>query len=189
MKESKPRALQQVLRFLYSKEEIRFNIKTIDSILTCVKELGLSRLQETCEKSLYQFEKKYVFELIEITSKHDLKQLYAEAFLYICLHFQDCIKFPSFLNASYRLLIDILERNVIRDRDEVLLFQRLLEWIEKNRDFIFKYPEYTIRLLKNVNYTKIAPNVLKKIKTEKAFIFQLFNCDYIINESFRYRSV
>ena len=185
LKESRPRALQQILRFLYSKEEIRFNIRSIDSILTCVKELGLSRLQETCEKSLYQFEKKYVFELIEITAKHGLKQLYAEAFLYICLHFHDCIKFSSFLNASYRLLIDILERNLIRDRDEVLLFQRLLEWIEKNKDYIFKYPEHTMRLLKNINYTKIQPSVLKKLKTEKAFIFQLFNIDHIINETYR----
>ncbi len=186
MKESRPRALQQILRFLYSKEEIRFNIRSIDSILTCVKELGLTKLQETCEKSLYQFEKKYVFELIEISSKHGLKQLYAEAFLYVCLHFNECIKFSSFLNSSYRLLIEILERNAIRDRDEVLLFQRLLNWIEKNKEFVYKYPDSAIRMLKNINYVKINPQVLKNIKAENGFIFQIFNCDFIINEALRF---
>ena len=177
--------MQQILRFLYSKEEIRFNIRTIDSLLTCVKELGLSKLQETCEKSLHQFEKKYVFELIGISSKHGLKQLYAEAFLYACLHFNECIKLPSFLNATFCLLIDLLEKNSIRDRDEVLLFEKILEWIQKNKDFIFKYPECSIRMLKTVNYSKIHPLILKKIKSEKPFIFRLFNCDYIINESLR----
>ena len=42
-----------------------------------------------------------------------------------------------------------------------------------------------MRLLKNINYTKIQPSVLKKLKTEKAFIFQLFNIDHIINETYR----
>lgn len=174
--------MQQILKFLYLKEEIRFNIKTIDSIFTCVRELDLTKLQETCEKSLYQFEKKYIFDLVEIASKHGLKQLYAEAYLYICLNFNECIRFSSFLNAPFRFITELLEKNTIRNKDEGLLLQRLVDWITKNKEFVNRNPDVVPRLLRNINYSKID---IKNLKHDKESIFQVYNCEHIFNEALR----
>ena len=103
LKHSSSKALERILNFFYT-SQITINLKSIDALLTCAHELGVKKIRELCENCVACFDyKKHVFEIIEISLKHNLKRAYFESLSFISKHIDKLIMQPEFLFISYHL--------------------------------------------------------------------------------------
>jgi hypothetical protein len=176
--------LQQVLSYLYT-NRIVVNIRNIDSILTCANELDISHLKTHCKSMFADFDKKHVFQAIEIARKHNLGVPYFEAYWHICLNFDECVQFSGFLSAKYWLVVDILSEKLVKRRDESLLLERLLRYIVHNRETLEKNPLSIPSLLDKIKFSKIGLDDLNRLLEENNFILSMKGCQSIFSRALK----
>jgi hypothetical protein len=159
LRHSTHKSLQLILIYLYT-GNIIFTIRNIDDILTCTKELGIRKIIDLCKSYLSQIDKRTVFRILEITSKHDLSEIYHVAYRFLMQSMDECIETKEFIDITYRMLNEILSDVPIETRQEFSVLDRTLQWLSCNRisntDMIFE-------LLNKIYWQKLSYLSLKEI--------------------------
>ena len=170
------------MSYLYS-NQIVVSIKTIESVIICAKELGIEKLIEMCEKSLLKFDKKYILQVLQISRNCKLKTSYYHAFWYICTHFDVCINLSYFIKLDSSLILELIDNYTITSRDEVLLLQRILAWIEANKETKI---DQAIILLNVIDISKINVDQFEIILRQNNFVLHLPECLKLLKEKIRF---
>jgi len=147
-------------------------VRNIDDILTCTKELGIGKIIDLCISYLCQIDKRTVFRILEITSKHDLSEIYHLAYRFLMQSMDECIQTKEFIDITYRMLNEILSDVPIETRQEFNVLDRTLQWLSCNRisntDMIFE-------LLHRIRWENLSYLSLKEILATNYEIFHNSN--------------
>ena len=131
MRHTTHKGLQLVLIFLYS-GELTLTFRNVNEILQCAKELDIGKIFDIAEEFLSTFDKRHVFRVFEISRRFALKKSFYQSHLYLSKNFNQCISMKHFLQLPYTTIGQILADETIENRDESIVFSRILNWITTN---------------------------------------------------------
>eukprot|EP01091_Cochliopodium_minus_P017070 TRINITY_DN6585_c0_g1_i1.p1 TRINITY_DN6585_c0_g1~~TRINITY_DN6585_c0_g1_i1.p1 ORF type:complete len:431 (-),score=121.89 TRINITY_DN6585_c0_g1_i1:95-1387(-) len=128
----------------------------------CINELEEVLSTRTCLELLNSVRKMEKEEIVGIDLNDFVKQL----FELIILETDECIKTKSFLSITEKDLIKILESDEL-NCDEKVLFDRTMEWVDKNREkgslniidqllYLLRIPTISAKDLSNISNNEIA---------------------------------
>lgn len=125
------KGLQLVLTFLYT-GELTFTFRNITEILHCAKELDLGKILDIAEDFLSTFDKRHVFRVLELSRRFGMKKAFFQSHDYLAKNFNQCISMKHFLQLPHTTIAQILADQTIVQRDEALIFSRILNWMTTN---------------------------------------------------------
>ncbi|KAI3387548.1 hypothetical protein SNEBB_006263 [Seison nebaliae] len=157
LRSSSHRALQIVLRYLYT-NELLLNLQFIEEVVICAKELDVKYLVAACEEYLANFERRNVFKVLEVSRKQDLKAAYYEAYWFLLSNFDECITSENFLEAPYWLVKEIIADPHLHLRKEELLWACLMDWLNANRPVS---PTVAFDIIRHVRFSQLKHSDLR----------------------------
>ena len=104
----------------------------MNDVLKCAKELDIGKIFEICEEFFLTFEKRHVFRIFEFSRHYGLKKSFSQSHNYLSKNFNQCIQMKNFLQLPYQTISHILSDETIHNRDESIVFSRILNWITSN---------------------------------------------------------
>lgn len=174
--ESSPIAVTHILQYIYT-SDISLDTKSIQEILVCSQELELTKLIELCEDFLINLNNDYIFQVLEISKVRKLNKVYNHALRYVCDNLNDLVRLRFFLKISNEILMDVLQNAPLNDRNEKLLFERILKWTKLN----FKQKNENVhQVLKLLDFSKIDNKWMDTIMLKFESVLNLHDCSEVL---------
>ena len=174
-------AVEILLDYIYT-SELHVNIRNIESILVCARQLGITSAVKICEDRISAFDKDNVLALFNIAERQGLTEISSRMHQFICENFIEMSRSTAFLQACAEHVRWILSKDELCIKSELDVFFAVLSWIEYNRQERLRF---AVDLLQCVRFVYISPEDLVTHVEPVRHLFDIHECKQMLYEAFR----
>ncbi|ESO87598.1 hypothetical protein LOTGIDRAFT_194339 [Lottia gigantea] len=183
LEDVKASTIYSILDCMYT-GKISLTPNTIRDVLSTATMLGFLGIHEACEEYLIEhLTTENCFLYMDIASTYDLSMLSDKCLENAARNFQHATKGSEFRYVPVEQLILLLKRNDLNVKNEYDVFERMLAWIETDKQ---RRIQYATELLANVRLPLMTPSeIIDKVESVR-YLMDIPDCDEMVKDALHY---
>lgn len=178
--------VQALLEFMYT-TELHLTVLIVGEMLALATELGIDHVKCACMAFLGNITIANCFTFLEISIKHNLKDLTDRVERFMIEHFTEIIQTDGFLTLSADRLVRFLTEHTRRGNfPELDLFRAIVRWIEYRRSERLSLAPMLMRCIK---MHMIAPRDLVNVVEKVDFMTGMPECFHMLYSAMTFHAL
>jgi hypothetical protein len=176
-----PAVVCDMMEYLYL-GEVSINMENVVALYKCANEFGLFALFNQTRAFLSNCDNINAITLLNLCEKAGVRDIHLSIMQYICDNFHETTPSDDFTDVSLSSLVDLLSRDELNVRSEMVIFNAITRWVDHDRQ---KRLTHALHLLKCVRFRLLDPELLVRGVERIDWIFEDFDCKALLGNAYK----